>query len=82
LENENLLQFTGTSWTQTTQALIDGSDVLVFMNDDVFDDAMKRFDIPVEKSHRWQISDVQGVQGQIRSAVDGLIRGLEIVQPM
>ena len=78
LENDDLLQFTGATWTQTTQVLIDGSDVLVFMNDDVFDDAMTRFDISVERSHRWQIPDVQGVEGQIRSAVDGLLRDLEL----
>ena len=77
LENDNLLQFTGTTWTQTTQPLIDGSDVLIFMSDDVFDDAVQRFRIPVERSLRWQIPDTQGVHGQIRSAVEGLLRQLE-----
>jgi protein-tyrosine-phosphatase len=79
LENDHLLEFTGTTWTQTTQPLIDGSDVLVFMSDDVFKDARERFQVPVERSQRWRIRDAQGVHGQIRSAVDRLLRQLEIV---
>jgi protein-tyrosine-phosphatase len=79
LEEDNLHQFTGTTWTQTTQPMIDGSDVLIFMSDDVFEDAMKRFQIPTEKSQRWQIPDTEGVHGQIRSAVDTLLRQLREV---
>ena len=79
LENDNLLQFTGTTWTQTTQPMIEGSDVLIFMSDDVFEDAMERFQIPVERSQRWQIPDAEGAHTQIRSAVDKLLRQLEIV---
>jgi protein-tyrosine-phosphatase len=77
LENDNLLQYTGTTWTQTTQPMIDRSDVLIFMSDDVFDDAMQRFQIPVKRSHRWQVPDTQGVHGQIRSSVETLLRQLE-----
>lgn len=79
LENDNLLQFTGTTWTQTTQPMIDGSDVLIFMSDDVFEDATERFQIPVDRSQRWQIPDIQGVSGQIRSAVEKLLRQLKNV---
>jgi protein-tyrosine-phosphatase len=79
LENDNLLQFTGTTWTQTTQPMIDGADVLIFMSDDVFEDAREQFRVPVERSQRWQIPDAQGVHGQIRSAVDRLLRQLELV---
>jgi protein-tyrosine-phosphatase len=79
LENDNLLQFTGPTWTQTTQPMIDGSDVLIFMSDDVFEDAIERFHVPLERSQRWQIPDAQGVHGQIRTAVDGLLRQLKIV---
>ena len=78
LENDNLLQFTGASWTQTTQALIDESDVLVFMSDDVFEDATRRFQVPAGKSHRWQIADAQGVHGEIGAAVDELLRQLDV----
>jgi protein-tyrosine-phosphatase len=81
LENDNLLQFTGTTWTQTTQPMIDGSDALIFMSDDVFEDAIERFQVPLERSHRWQIPDAQGVHGRIRSAVDGLLRQLSVVGP-
>jgi protein-tyrosine-phosphatase len=79
LEDDDLLPFTGTSWTQTTQTMIDGSDVLVFMSDDVFDDAVQRFHVPPERSRRWQIADAQGVHGHIESAVDDLLRQLQIV---
>jgi protein-tyrosine-phosphatase len=81
LEKDNLLGFTGATWTQTTQPMIDDSDVLVFMNGDVYEDAMKRFEIPLARSQRWQIPDVQGVDGQIRSAVDVLLLQLGILGP-
>lgn len=78
LQSEGLLQFTGSTWTQTTQALIDDSDVLVFMSDGVYRDAMDRFRIPSEKSRRWQIPDTEGVDGQIRSAVSDLLSQLAL----
>src|SRR5271167_4375402 len=63
LQDENLLQLTGTNWTQTTQLMIDHSDVIVFMNEDVCEDAVKQFEIPSGMSQTWQIADVQGVYG-------------------
>ena len=81
LQTENLLQFTGTAWTQTTQLMIDRSDVVVFMNDDVYEDSLKQFDVPLAVSHTWQIPDVQGVFEQIKFAVDGLLSQLQIVRP-
>ena len=81
LQNENLLQFTGTTWTQTTQSMIDVSDVLIFMSDDVYEDAIKRFDIPLAMSQTWQILDTQGVNRQIRLTVDMLLSQLKILSP-
>ncbi len=81
LQNENLLQFTGTTWTLTTQSMIDDSDVLIFMSDDVCEDAMKRFEIPLAMSQTWEIPDNQGVNGQIKSAVDILLSQLNVVSP-
>jgi len=81
LQDENMLQLTGTNWTQTNQLLIDHSDALVFMNDDVYEDSMKQFDIPLSISQTWQIADIQGVFGLIRSSVDILLSQLQIVEP-
>ena len=81
LQDENMLQLTGTNWTQTTQLMIDHSDVIVFMNDDVYEDSIKQFDIPLSMSHTWQIADIQGVFGLIRSSVDILLSQLQIVEP-
>jgi protein-tyrosine-phosphatase len=81
LQNDNLLGFTTATWTQTTQPMIDDSDVLVFMNVDVYEDAMKRFEVPLARSQTWRIPDVQGVDGQIRSAVDVLLSQLGILGP-
>ena len=81
LQDENLLQLTGTTWTQTTQSMIDRSDVIVFMNDDVYEDSVKQFDIPLALSQTWQVVDVQGVYGLIRSAVDTLLLQLQLVGP-
>ena len=81
LQNENLLQFAGASWTQTTQSMIDDSDVLIFMSDDVYEDAIKRFDIPLAISQTWQVPDKQGVDGRIKSAVEVLLSQLKIMSP-
>jgi len=81
LQTDNLLECTGRTWTQTTQPMIDGSDVLIFMSDDVFEDARGRFQVPVARSQRWQIPDAQGVHTQIRSAVDRVLVQLEVVSP-
>jgi protein-tyrosine-phosphatase len=76
LQEENLLDLTGPTWIQTTQPMIDRSDVIVFMNDDVSEDAKKQFDVPSASSQTWHIVDVEGVDGQIRLAVDGLVSEL------
>ena len=81
LQNENLLQFAGASWTQTTQSMIDVSDVLIFMSDDVYEDATKQFDIPLTISQTWQVPDKQGVDGQIKSAVEVLLWQLKMMSP-
>jgi protein-tyrosine-phosphatase len=81
LQKENLLQFAGTSWTQTSQTLIADSDVLIFMSADVYEDATQRFDIPLAISRTWQIPDEQGVDGKIKSAVEGLLSELKILRP-
>jgi protein-tyrosine-phosphatase len=76
LQQESLYEFTRPGWTQTTQPMLDASDLLVFMSDDVFEDAVTRFQIPAEKSLKWQIPDAEGVDGQIRSAVVELVSRL------
>ena len=81
LQDENLFEFAGTSWTQTTQSMIDDSDVLIFMSDDVYEDAMKRFDIPLAISQTWRVPDMRGVDGQIKAAVEILLSQLKIVSP-
>ena len=79
LADDDMLHFTGPTWVQTTQPLVDASDLLIFMNDDVYADAMERFQIPVERSQTWQTPDVQGVHEQIRLDVVELLTGLGIV---
>jgi protein-tyrosine-phosphatase len=79
LLEDDLLHFTGETWTQTTQSLIDDSDVLVFMSDDVYADALLLFQIPLERCDTWDIPDAQGVDGHIRSAVDTLLAQLHVV---
>ena len=81
LENEGLLHLTGATWTQTTQSLIDESDVIVFMSGDVHDEAATRFRTPPARSHTWHIPDVQGVEGRIREAVGRFVSQLELVRP-
>jgi hypothetical protein len=61
--------------------MIDHSDVMIFMNDDVYEDSVTQFNIPLARSQTWQIADVQGVYGQIKLAVDTLLSQLQIVGP-
>jgi protein-tyrosine-phosphatase len=77
LEKDNLLKYTGTTWTQTTQQMIDDSDMLIFMSDDVYEDAVNGLKIPLKKTQIWRIPDAQGVNEQINSNVDELIRQLD-----
>ena len=78
LEENDLLRFTGPTWTQTTQKLVDDSNVIIFMNDDVYKDASKFLKIPSEKSQIWQIPDAQGAFRQIKLDVNMLLKQLNI----
>jgi 8-oxo-dGTP pyrophosphatase MutT (NUDIX family)/protein-tyrosine-phosphatase len=45
--------------TQTTDKLLAESDVIVFMNKDVYDEALKRFDFDIRKCLVWHIPDIE-----------------------
>lgn len=49
LKDENLLRYAKPMWTQTTQKMIDDSNIIVFLNEDVYEDAVKLFKIPAGK---------------------------------
>jgi len=57
--------------------MIDDSDMLIFMSDDVYEDAVNGLKIPLKKTQIWRISDAQGVNEQISSNVDELIKQLD-----
>ncbi len=81
LKENSLLQLTKPSWAQTTQKLIDDSDVIVFMDDDVYNDATKFLKIPSTKYYIWHIPDVVGIFDQIKPSVNELLAQLKLTQP-
>ena len=74
LEVDNLKHHLAPNWLQTTQELIDSLDVIVFMNDSVYDDASKLFNLPKEKCVTWHIKDVDNIYPQVKEQVDILMR--------
>jgi protein-tyrosine-phosphatase/8-oxo-dGTP pyrophosphatase MutT (NUDIX family) len=52
--------------TQTTNELLAAADVIVFMNKDVYDEALRRFTVDTRKTLVWQVRDMDaGVKRQI-----------------
>ncbi len=54
----HLLSWADTHRTQTNQTLIDQSNLIVFMNDDVYKDAAKVFKLPSSEIQVWHVPDV------------------------
>ncbi len=73
LEQDHLWQFAHPKWTQTTQDIIDNSDLLVFMNDSVYKDADKLFKLPSGKLIIWHIPDIDDIYDDIKLNVSKLI---------
>jgi protein-tyrosine-phosphatase len=73
LEADNLKKHLAPSWQQTTQDLIDRVDLLVFMNDSVYHDASKLYNLPKDKCVIWHIKDVDNIYPQVKKQVDILM---------
>jgi len=58
LTKHELKQYDAKKWQQTTQELIDKSDVLIFMASDVFKDAKKIVDLGSKRHEVWEITDI------------------------
>lgn len=74
LERDNLWQYAHPQWVQTTQAIIDKTDLLVFLNQDVFDDACHILDVPRQKSIIWNVPDKNDSYESIKILVKELIQ--------
>jgi hypothetical protein len=85
LQKNNLLPFAEKNWRQTTQELIDGSDVNIFISNDVYTAAAERFKLPSKNRLIWQVPDIDVVPPLsadaifviIKARVDGLIATLK-----
>ena len=73
LEEDNLWKYAYPEWIQTTQQVINDSDLLVFMNDRVYEDANKIFKLPREKSIMWHIPDRDEIYEDIKTNVSKLL---------
>lgn len=47
-----------TTKTQTTSRLLDEADVIIFMNKDVYDDALREYEFDVRKCLVWDVADI------------------------
>ena len=54
--------------TFTTNALLSGADVIVFMNKDVYDDACKEYEFDVRKALVWHVRDMDPAVKQRKTA--------------
>jgi len=73
LVRDGLWQYAHPDWVQTTQKIIDESDLTVFMNHDVYHDAVGLFKIPEKGLVIWAIPDRDEEYENIKSNVDKLV---------
>lgn len=78
LDADGLTDYLSQDRRQTTQELLDEADVLVFMNDPVYEDAKIMFDVPEEKSKVWHIPDAPGVYPDIKQNVEKLLNNIGV----
>ena len=72
LKADNRLNYLVPSWQQTTQEIIDTNDLIVFMNNTVYEDAAKLYTLPQEKCVIWHVKDVDHIYPQVKENVDEL----------
>ncbi len=58
LDEKGLASHTSNTWHQTTQELLQNSDVIVFMDGLVFEFAKKNFDLSSKRLEVWEIKDI------------------------
>jgi len=73
LEADNLKKYLAPSWQQTTQELINDVDIIVFMNNSVYQDALKLYNLSHDKCIVWHIKDVDNIYPQVKQQVDLLM---------
>lgn len=73
--------------TQTTNALLAAADVIIFMNKDVYDDALKLYEFDPRKCRVWQVADVTPAykqhmltQQSEQALVDGVADTFTLIQ--
>jgi protein-tyrosine-phosphatase len=74
LKEDNIENFLSPIWRQTTQALIDNADLVIFMTSTVYLDAKKAYNIDNSKNLIWNIPDIDGVYPLIKQEVDKLFK--------
>lgn len=73
LEAENIKKNLASSWRQTTQQILDKADLLVFMSETVYKDALKQFDIQKDRSIVWHIEDIDNIYPLVKEEVSKLM---------
>ena len=77
LEAENIQNYLAPTWRQTTQKILDEADLLVFMNDTVYQDACHAFQVQPDKCIVWHIKDIDGIYPLVKVEVDKLMNSYE-----
>lgn len=78
LKEDGLEPYLSPQRHQTTQTMLDQADTIVFMNDTVYEDAVKMLEVPEEKSKVWHIPDKPGVYTEIKKQVDELLNDIGV----
>lgn len=70
LKEDGINNYLSPSWQQTTQELLDNSDLNVFMTNSVYSDAKNDYEIDDSKAIIWNIPDIDGVYSLIKQQVE------------
>ncbi len=72
LRVDDIDNYLSSSWQQTTQDLLNRSQLNVFMTDSGYSDAKKNYDIDETKALVWNIPDIDGIYLLIKEQVNKL----------
>ncbi|MEI6481196.1 MAG: hypothetical protein WCO19_02725 [Candidatus Saccharibacteria bacterium] len=59
LKRHKKLKYAAKKWRQTTQAMIDGSDIVVVVAPDIYASMKNKWHIPKQKLHVWNVHDLE-----------------------
>ena len=73
LHRDGIKKFLSPIWQQTTQTMLDDSDIIVLLSKTLLDDTKNKFRLNSSKTVVWEVPDEDGVYQLVKANVDKLI---------